>query len=145
MAVLLLDSTIWLAAKDEGDEAHAACKAVATTVNHDLAGLDLTLYETANVAVTKWHNSLAATEIGAAIHAGVGERLMRMDATLHANAVALAATHGLTVYDAAYVAVSDATGHTLVSLDSDLLAPGFATHPREIVATPGPEGPTHRV
>ncbi len=136
MAVLLLDATVWLAAKDEADEAHEACRAVVATISHDLAALDLTLYETANVAVTRWRDVTAAIELGGVIRVAVGDRLLRMDTSLHASAATLAAAHGLTVYDAAYVAARDASDYALISLDQDLLTPGFAIHPRDVPPDP---------
>ena len=58
------------------------------------------------------------------------ERLVRVDADLLADAIALAAAEGLTLYDAAYVACARSRGWTLVSTDlRDLVRPGLATSP----------------
>jgi predicted nucleic acid-binding protein len=129
MAVLLLDSTIWLAARDDRDPAHPACVKTLTTSEHDLAALDLTLYETANVAAAKWHDYRQAQEIGERILGAVADRLIRIDAELHEHSVQLARQHSLTMYDAAYAAASQSYGFTLVSLDADLLTPGLAVDP----------------
>ena len=134
MAVLLLDSTIWLAARDRQDPSHPACVAAVTTDQHDLAALDLTLYETANVAAAKWHDYQDAQEIGEKILGAVGDRLIRVDGELHKQSLQIAKRHSLTMYDAAYAAASDSYRFTLVTLDADLLTPGLAIDPAALTA-----------
>lgn len=134
MTTLLLDSTVWLAAKDADDTAHDAARAAIRTLDHDLAALDLTLYEVANVCVAKWHDPAAADEVGRLIRDSTGERLIRVDDALYAATTATAQEHGLSGYDAAYAAAARLHDLTLVSIDSDLLGPGLAIHPAQIAA-----------
>lgn len=58
------------------------------------------------------------------------DRLVRVDPRLVAGAVELAAQHGLTAYDAAYVAAARRNGWQLVSFDlRDLVSKGLAVTP----------------
>lgn len=54
---LLLDASVWLAALDRDDPYHVPARQLIERAGDGsaiLAGLDLTLYEVANVAVTRW-------------------------------------------------------------------------------------------
>jgi predicted nucleic acid-binding protein len=58
--------------------------------------------------------------------------LVAVDAQLIRRTVEVAAEHGLTAYDAAYVAVARRHGWTLVSTDiADLVSKGLAVVPGE--------------
>jgi predicted nucleic acid-binding protein len=59
-----------------------------------------------------------------------GDKLLRVGPELIAAALDVAVEHGITAYDAAYVAASRRTGSTLVSLDiRDLVSKGLAVTP----------------
>lgn len=59
-----------------------------------------------------------------------GDRLVRVDLRLVTAAVELAGQHGLTAYDAAYVAAARRNGWQFVSLDvRDLVSKGLAVTP----------------
>lgn len=134
MTELLLDATVWVASADEDDPEHeAASILVERGGDADVAvsALDLTLYEVANVAVVKWKSERDAPELARLVEVTCGDGLQRVDLELVREAGALAVERGLTVYDAAYVAASRQRGVPLVSIDSDLVRPGFAITPAQ--------------
>ena len=95
-----------------------------------LAALDLTLYEVANVAVRSWGSSEDARTAGALVRKGCDGAVLRIDGQLCERAIALAAEHGLSVYDASYVAAAQLRGRKLVSGDiRDLVRRGLAIRP----------------
>jgi predicted nucleic acid-binding protein len=94
-----------------------------------VAILDLTLYEVANVVTRRFKAAAPAT---AALHAvlAASGRVLRADADTIADTVGIAAEHGLTAYDAAYVAAARRYGWTLVSTDiKDLVSRALALAP----------------
>jgi predicted nucleic acid-binding protein len=126
--VLLLDAGVWVAATDEDDRYYASSRAI-TLAGDKLAVLDLTLYEVANVVTRRFKAAAPAT---AAVHAvlAASGRVVHVDAETIADTVSLAAEHGLTAYDAAYVATARRHGWTLVSTDiKDLVGQGLALAP----------------
>jgi predicted nucleic acid-binding protein len=56
-----------------------------------------------------------------------------VDLELLREASTLAVERALSVYDAAYVAASQRRGASLVSIDADLVGPGFAITPAHAV------------
>jgi predicted nucleic acid-binding protein len=133
---VLLDASVWLAAVDPEDGHHAASfelvESAATTAR--VAALDLTLYEVANVAVVRWRSEAEAARVVELVWVACGDALERVDEELLREASALASEHGITVYDAAYVAAARRRGARLVSVDlSDLVRPGLAISPEEAV------------
>ena len=100
-----------------------------------MATLDLAYYEVTNVAIRRWGDSQAATRLRgvvAAIEEDGG--LIRANESLLDAAANLASTHGLSGYDAAYVAAASAAGARLVSCDvRDLVSVGFAVSPGAVV------------
>lgn len=128
--MLLLDAGVWVAAKDADDRYHEAARALAIDVKRPVASLDLALYETANVVGTRWGRPDAARELCRSIVKRCGDRLLPVDADLIDVAVEIAAEHGLTAYDAAYVAAARGHDWTLVSVDiADLVSKGLAVEP----------------
>lgn len=126
--MLLLDASVWLAAIDEGDRYHASSRAI-TLAGDELAVLDLTLYEVANVVTRRFNEVAPATAAVQAVLAASG-RVVRADADTIADTVGIAAEHGLTAYDAAYVAAARRHDWTLVSTDiKDLVGRGLAVTP----------------
>ena len=100
-----------------------------------MATLDLAYYEVTNVAIRRWGDSQAATRLRgvvAAIEEDGG--LIRANESLLGAAADLASTHGLSGYDAAYVAAASAAGARLVSCDvRHLVSVGFAVSPGAVV------------
>lgn len=135
---LLLDASVWLAALDRDDKHHGASSGLleaAASGDPRLAALDLTLYEVANIAVVRWRSEPDARRLVDLVLAACPGTIERADADLLRTASALAAEHGITVYDGAYVAASRRRGWILVSADlSDLVAPRLAVLPEQVGA-----------
>jgi predicted nucleic acid-binding protein len=128
--VLLLDAGVWIAAKDADDRYCDAARTLVVGTGWPIASLDLTLYEVANVVGARWGHPDMAGELCRAIVARCGDRLLTVDADLIESALEVAAEHGLTAYDAAYVAAARRHGWTLVSTDiADLVSKGLAVAP----------------
>ena len=134
MTELLLDASVWVASADQDDPQHrAASILVERGAGSDVAvsALDLTLYEVANAAVVKLKSAGDALELVRLVEVACGDGLQRVDLELLREASILAVERALSVYDAAYVAVSQRRGASLVSIDSDLVGPGFAITPAQ--------------
>lgn len=128
--MLLVDASVWAAIERSEDRYHAEARAIALDVERSVAALDLTLFEVTNVAVRKFGQPERAEFLTRLILRRCGEDLVRVDLDLIGAATAIAAEHGLTAYDAAYVAAARRFGWTLVSGDVvDLVSKGFAITP----------------
>jgi predicted nucleic acid-binding protein len=138
VSILLLDASIWLAALDTDDRHHAAARQLidaTTDGGSPLAALDLTLYEVANVAIVRWGSRAAADRVVRLVRLACPGTFERIDEELAGQAIRVAGKHGLTVYDAAYVATAQRHGWTLVSGDlTDLVQPGHAVAPETVEA-----------
>jgi predicted nucleic acid-binding protein len=128
--MLLLDASVWIAAADFEDDHHAAARALVLALERPLGALDLALYEIANVVgVIKGQRESATRICGTLLKRSEG-RLARVDQALAEQAILLAAEHGLTAYDAAYVAAAHKYSWKLVSIDMRaLVKPGLAATP----------------
>lgn len=128
--VLLLDAGVWVAAVDPDERYHSAARQLVLASSSPVAALDLTLYEVANVVGPRKRQPALAQRLCRAIVERCGDSIARIDAGLAAAAVDCAAEHGLTAYDAAYVAVARRRGWTLLSTDiADLVSRGLALAP----------------
>lgn len=128
-STLLVDASVWVALAAPGERYHDEAEALIDSPG-SLAALDLTLFEVANAIGVKMGNRARARRVGAVIATRCGDRLVRTDPDLIDSAVGVAAEHGLTVYDAAYVAAARRNGWTLVSADiRDLVSKGLAVAP----------------
>lgn len=95
-----------------------------------VAALDLTLYEVINAVARQYRQPDQAQKIARALLRTCGEELARMDHALGEEVVKVVSEHGLTAYDAAYVAAARRNGWQLVSLDMrDLVSKGLAVTP----------------
>jgi predicted nucleic acid-binding protein len=133
--VIFLDASVLLAAEDNQDSQHDASLALLRT--GDLATIDLALYETANVAITRWGDPGAGARLRERIWtiAELGT-LIRVDHQLGETIATLTTENGLSSYDAAYLAGARRVGATLASCDvRDLVAPGFAQLPTTLAAS----------
>jgi predicted nucleic acid-binding protein len=129
MPPLLLDASVWVAAAQARETHHASAFAV-TRSEAVLAALDLTLLEVANAIGVKCADPHRAARTCDALVARCDERIVRVGPELVVRLLGLAAQHGLTAYDAAYVAVAQQNGWTLVSTDiRDLVSRGLAVTP----------------
>ncbi len=136
MTLLLLDANVWLAARNNREHGHAAARRlVATADRHPFAALDLTLYEVANIAVKAWRSAAAARRVTDLVRAACDGHILSVDGELIDRTIAAADMHGLSAYDAAYVAAAELRGWTLVSGDyKDLVEPGLAITAEEALA-----------
>lgn len=135
MSVLLLDSSIWLAAFDPDDKFRdSAARLIAPgDGERQLRALDLTVFEVANVALKKWRSPADARRLAELVEISCASDLERVDGETASYTVDVAAELGLTAYDAAYVAVARRRGWTLVSCDmKDLVEPGHAVAPDDV-------------
>ena len=130
MTALLLDAGVWIAAKDGGDRYFEAARLLAVDSDRQVAALDLTLYEVANVVGSRKQRGDDATDLCRLIVARCAGQMIAIDAELIRRTVEIATEHGLTAYDAAYVAAARRHGWTLVSTDvADLVSKGLAVAP----------------
>jgi predicted nucleic acid-binding protein len=128
--MLLLDASVWIAAVDSEDRYHTAARALVLDPARPLGALELTLYEIANVVGVIKRQREIATRIAQTLLKRSEGALARVDEALAEHAIALAIEHGLTAYDAAYVAAARMHSWTLVSADlEDLVKPGLAAAP----------------
>lgn len=92
--------------------------------------LDLTLYEVANVVARKYGELDLARKLVQGLFRGSARPPLQADVILFEDGLQLMNEHGLTAYDAAYVAAARRNGWQLVSLDvRDLVAKGLAVTP----------------
>lgn len=130
--MIFLDASVLLAAEDLDDREHGP--SLALLRSGDVATLDLALYETTNVAITRWSDPDAAARLAQRVWA-IAEfgTLMRVDRDLGVDSARLAKEHALSVYDAGYVAAAAKLGVPLASCDQcDLVRPGLAQLPSTI-------------
>ncbi|HET9199143.1 MAG TPA: PIN domain-containing protein [Solirubrobacterales bacterium] len=127
--MLLLDASVWVAAGISAHPSHGPAAALARG-GAPVAALDLTLYEVINAVARGYRQPAQAERIVRAIVRTCGDGLSRVDAELGGQVADLVARHGLTAYDAAYVAVARRNGWQLVSLDvRNLVSKGLAVTP----------------
>ncbi|HEX8754365.1 MAG TPA: PIN domain-containing protein [Solirubrobacterales bacterium] len=129
--VFLIDAGVWVAATTPGEALHYSSNELLRRNWSTIAALDLTFYEIANVVGRKRGQPRDAAQLARAIAKSCrGERLVRVDAEFAVAAIDIAAEHGITAYDAAYVAAARRKGMTLVSTDiRDLVPKGLAVTP----------------
>jgi len=128
--MLLLDAGVWVAAKDADDGHFGSARALVLETKLPVAALDLTLYEVANVVGSRWQRPDLAGELCRTIQLRCDGRIAAVEVDLIDAAVTMAAEHGLSAYDAAYVAAARRNDWTLVSTDiRDLVSKGLAVTP----------------
>ena len=127
--MFLLDASVWVAVARAEDEYRDVAEGLIDS-SRSLAALDLTLFEVANVVGARMRKPGKARQLSRLIVKRCGDELVRVDLDLSDGAIAIAAEHGLSAYDAAYVAVARRYGWTLVSGDiRDLVSKGLAVTP----------------
>jgi predicted nucleic acid-binding protein len=95
-----------------------------------LGAIDLTLYEVANAVGVRDRNPDAARALIRILQRRCRNRIVALDVELFEVTLEVAAEHGLSAYDAAYVAAARRTGWQLVSIDiCDLVSKGLAVTP----------------
>lgn len=140
MILWFVDASVLLAREDTDDSNHEDAIRLLEGADQ-VATLDLAFYEVNNVAIRSWRDHSAARRLCARVAAVADDGgLVRADAPLLLSAAMIAAEHGISVYDAAYVAAARASKSQLVSCDvRDLLSRELACLPRD--AQPSQIGP----
>lgn len=128
--MLLVDAGVWVAARDPEDRFHSAARKIVLELTRPVAAMDLTFYEVANVVGARKKQVDEARYLLQLLASRCGENIVAADEELIGLALGVAAEHGITAYDAAYVAAADRNGWTLVSTDiADLVSKGLAVAP----------------
>jgi predicted nucleic acid-binding protein len=128
--VLLVDASVWVAARDPEDRFHADARKIVLDFSCSVAALDLTLYEVANVMGSRRKQGKEARYLLRTLVARCGEEIVGVSPELVEFALEIAAEYDLTAYDASYVAAARRHGWTLVSTDlADLVSKGLAVTP----------------
>ncbi|MHB8451365.1 MAG: PIN domain-containing protein [Mycobacteriales bacterium] len=130
MNLWFLDASVLLAGEDPDDVNHESALRLLGG-SDPLATLDLACYEVTNVAVCAWQDPSAAHRLRERVAAVSDDGgLVGVSTSLLASAAAIAEEHGISVYDAAYVAAARASSGQLVSCDvRDLVSRGLARLP----------------
>jgi predicted nucleic acid-binding protein len=128
--MLLLDAGVWVASGTTEDPYHESAQSIVLDLDKPVAALDLTLYEVANVVAVKMRKPDGARYLASVIRRRCGDGLQTVGSDFSESTIQIAAEHGLTAYDAAYVAAAKTNGWTLVSTDiADLVSKGLAVTP----------------
>jgi predicted nucleic acid-binding protein len=127
--LFLVDSSVWVAAVMPQHPQHAQAERF-LRMGPPLMALDLTLYEVANVVARNYGELDVARRLVQGLFRGSARPPLQADVTLFEHGLDLMSEHGLTAYDAAYVAAARRHGWQLVSLDvRDLVFKGLAVTP----------------
>ncbi|MET0558213.1 MAG: PIN domain-containing protein [Solirubrobacterales bacterium] len=129
--MLLIDASVWVSSGAPLERFHAESASLIWNRHPELAALDLTLYEVANTVGIKFSQPAEARKlIDTIVTCCTGDRLRGVDPGLLGLAIEIATEHGLSAYDAAYVAAAQRNGWQLVSIDvRDLVSKGLAVTP----------------
>ena len=127
--MFLVDASVWVAVFDRDDRFHSE-SATLIESDEELATLDLAFYEVSNALGVKRRKPVLARGMSELIERRCRENVVRVNSGWTDSTLRLAAGHGLTAYDAAYVAAAKRNGWTLVSTDiADLVSKGLAVAP----------------
>jgi len=128
--MLLLDAGVWVALGEPESAHHSHARELVLEVGTPLAALDLTLYEVANVVGAKKGRRDDAARIVRLLVKRCQDDPVVLDPDLLDAVLRVSEEHGLTAYDAAYVAAAERHRWTLVSTDvRDLVSRGLAVTP----------------
>ena len=127
--MLLLDASVWVPPGISANPSHGSAAAFARG-GVPVTALDLTLYEVINAVAGGYGQPGQAQKIARAIVRTCGDDLVRVDGALGEEIAEVVSEHGISAYDAAYVAAARRNGWQLVSLDiRDLVSKGLAVTP----------------
>jgi predicted nucleic acid-binding protein len=127
---MLFDAGIWIASQDDEDRNYGPARELVLDAHLTTATLDLTLYEIANVVVRRWRDPVQATGLCRSAATRCRDHFATVDLDLVEATAEIALEHGLTSYDAAYVAAAQRFNWRLVSTDiRDLVSKGLAVTP----------------
>lgn len=128
--MLLVDASVWVSLVEREGLYRAAAVSLIREQAQLLSALDLTLYEVANAIGVKQGDANEARRVNRLLLKCCRDRVLAVEAELVDSALQIAAEHGLTAYDGAYVAAARRYGMTLVSADiRDLVSKGLAVTP----------------
>jgi predicted nucleic acid-binding protein len=128
--MLLLDAGVWVAAKDADERYFDAARGLVLNPKLAVSALDLTFYEVANVVGSRWRRLDLAHQLCRTIQLRCEGNVTTVELDLIDGALEIASEHGLSTYDAAYVAAARRYGWTLVTTDiRDLVSKGLAVTP----------------
>jgi predicted nucleic acid-binding protein len=128
--MFLLDASVWVASGAPANRWHESASGLVRKPPGPLAAIDLTLYEVANTVGVRDGKPDAAIALTQILRRRCRDRIVALDPGLFDSTLKLAVEHGLSAYDAAYVAAARRTGWQLVSIDiRDLVSKGLAVTP----------------
>jgi predicted nucleic acid-binding protein len=128
--VFLVDASVWVSLAERGSPHREAAMSLIREQGPSLNALDLTLYEVANAIGVKQGDAGEASRVNRLLLRCCRDRVLTADVELVDSALQIAGEHGLTAYDAAYVAAARRHRLTLVSADiRDLVSKGLAVTP----------------
>ena len=126
----LVDASVWVSLVERDSPHREAAASLIRNGAGRLGALDLTLYEVGNAIGVKQGEATEAGRVVGLLLRCCRDRVLEIDAELLDTALRLAHEHGLTAYDAAYVAAARRNGWQLVSLDvRHLVSKGLAVTP----------------
>jgi predicted nucleic acid-binding protein len=126
----LLDASVWVGARQPDSPYYGSCRDLVVEPGYGVAALDFTMLEVANVLGVRDGRSDEAVDMCRLISGRCGDAIVRADPMLLRSALRIALEHGITAYDASYVAAAHREGWTLVSIDiEDLVSKGLAITP----------------
>jgi predicted nucleic acid-binding protein len=126
----LLDASIWHESKEADSPYVDACRALVVDTDYAVAALSLTLHEVSNSLGARDGRAAEAVDMCRLITGRCGAAIIEPDPMLMRSAISIAEKHGITAYDASYVAAAHHEGWTLVSIDiQDLVSKGLAITP----------------
>jgi predicted nucleic acid-binding protein len=127
--LFLVDASVWVAAVMPQHPQHAQADRFLRE-GPPIAVLDLTLYEVANAVARQDGELDVARRLVQGLFRGSAHPPIRGDVPLLEDGLDLIGEHGISAYDAAYVAAARRHGWQLVSLDiRDLVSKGLAVTP----------------
>ena len=127
---LLLDASIWHESKYADSPYADACRTLVVDTAYPVATLSLALHEVANTLGVRRARAEDAVDMCRLIEGRCGHAIVSPDPILMQTAISIGIEHGISAYDASYVAAAHREGWTLVSLDiKDLVSKGLAITP----------------
>lgn len=127
--LFLVDASVWVAAVTPWHPQHEQAGGF-LEAGYPMTVLDLTLYEVSNAVAGQYAQPEEARRLVRGLSRASALPPLQADVALHEDGLDLMAEHGLTAYDAAYVAAARRNGWQLVSLDvRDLVSKGLAVTP----------------
>lgn len=128
--MFLVDASVWVSLAELGSPYREPAMSLIREQGPSLNALDLTLYEVANAIGVKQGDANEASRVNRLLLKCCRDRVFAVDVELIESALQIAAEHGLSAYDAAYVAAARRHGLTLVSVDvRDLVSKRLAVTP----------------